>query len=99
MSIIGVPNLKEIATLEGYLFGKFGEFYQIAKLYSPNILPFNYYCQYCNVFTKLIFYTFSPNFSPAKLLSYTVCEENQAIFRNKYLEKCWSDFLQFWYVK
>ena len=27
------------------------------------------------------------------------CEENLAIFRNKYLEKCLSDFLQFCYVK
>ena len=54
-------------------FGKFGEFYQIIKLYLPNILQFNYYYQYFNVFTKLyftklIFY----NFSLAKLSSYTV---------------------------
>ena len=41
----------------GQKFGKFGEFYQITKLYLPNILQFNYYCQYFNVFAKL----YSPN--------------------------------------
>ena len=34
---------------------KFGEFYQIVKLYSPKILRFNYYYQYFNIFAKLHF--------------------------------------------
>ena len=34
---------------------KFGEFYQITKLYSPNILQFNYYYQCFNIFAKLYF--------------------------------------------
>ena len=36
-------------------FCKFGEFNQIAKLYLPNILQFNYYYQYFNDFAKLYF--------------------------------------------
>ena len=41
-------------SLVGEKFGEFGKFYQIAKLYSPNILQFNYYYQGFNGFP--IFY-------------------------------------------
>ena len=52
-------------------FGEFFQFYQITKPDMPKTLQFNYVYQYFKKLCQFEFFTFSPNFFLAKLLSYT----------------------------